>query len=109
MYIYSMGHYFPENILDNDFFDKLDIGSAADWIKDRVGIESRRSVLTQDQVMDLRHGRTNRQTLKEAGAIESIAQMGEKAWKVATSRAHIVVEDIDTVIGGTSVPDDDIP
>ena len=109
MYIYSMGHYFPENILDNAFFDKLDIGSAADWIKDRVGIESRRSVLTQHQVMDLRHGRTNRQTLKEAGAIESIAQMGEKAWKVATSRAHIVVEDIDTVIGGTSVPDDDIP
>ena len=68
MYIYSIGHYFPENILDNAFFDRLDIESSADWIRDRVGIEARRSVLTQEQVMDLRHGRTTREQLKAEGA-----------------------------------------
>jgi 3-oxoacyl-[acyl-carrier-protein] synthase-3 len=104
-----MGHYFPENILDNKFFDRLDIGSAADWIQDRVGILERRSVLTPQQILALRMGQTNRQTLKDQGAIESIASMSEKAWKVATSRAHIVRDEIDTVIGGTSIPDDDIP
>jgi 3-oxoacyl-[acyl-carrier-protein] synthase III len=109
MFMYSMGHYFPENVLDNDFFDRLDIGSAADWIKDRVGIVTRRSVLTQDQVMALRHGRTTREQLKADGAIESIASMCEKSWDVAKSRAHIVTDTIDTVIGGSSVPDDDIP
>jgi 3-oxoacyl-[acyl-carrier-protein] synthase-3 len=109
MYIYSMGHYFPENVLDNAFFDILDIGSAGDWIKDRVGIESRRSVLSPEMVMDLRHGRTTREKLKSDGLIESIASMSEKAWKVATGRAHVILDNIDTVIGGTSVPDDDIP
>jgi 3-oxoacyl-[acyl-carrier-protein] synthase-3 len=109
MYIYSMGHYFPENIVDNDFFDQMDIGSAADWIKDRVGIEARRSVLTREHILDIRYGRTDRQKLKDAGQIESIASMAEKAWKVALTRALVVHDSIDTVIGGTSVPDDDIP
>ncbi len=109
MYIYSMGHYFPENILDNSFFDRLDIESSAGWIKDRVGIETRRSVLTQEQVMDLRHGRTTREQLKAAGAIESIASMCEKSWQVAKARSTDVKDPIDTVIGGTSIPDDDIP
>lgn len=104
-----MGHYFPENVLDNTLFDKLDIGSAADWIQDRVGIVSRRSVLKPEQIIALRHGKINRQELKDQGSIESIASMSEKAWKVATSRAHVVLDSIDTVIGGTSVPDDDIP
>jgi 3-oxoacyl-[acyl-carrier-protein] synthase-3 len=109
MFIYSMGHHFPENVLENSFFDQLDIGSAADWIKDRVGIETRRSVLTKELITKIRHGQTNRVALKAAGQIESIASMSEKAWKVAQGRSHIVSESIDTVIGGTSVPDDDIP
>lgn len=109
MYIYSMGHYFPENVLENSFFDQLDIGSSADWIKDRVGIEARRSVLTKETISSLRHGKIDRASLKAAGQIESIASMSEKSWKVAISRAHVVSESIDTVIGGTSVPDDDIP
>ena len=104
-----MGHYFPENVLDNTLFDKLDIGSAADWIQDRVGIVSRRSVLKPEQIIALRHGKINRQELKDQGSIESIASMSEKAWKVATSRTHVVLDSIDTVIVGTSVPDDDIP
>ncbi len=37
-----MGHYFPENILDNNFFDSLDIGSAADWIKDAFSFDQGR-------------------------------------------------------------------
>jgi 3-oxoacyl-[acyl-carrier-protein] synthase III len=109
MYIYSIGHYFPENILDNAFFDRLDIESSADWISDRVGIDARRSVLTQEQVMDLRHGRTTRERLKAEGAIETIASMSEKAWNMAKARSPEVNATLDTAIGGTSVPDDDIP
>lgn len=109
MYIYSMGHHFPENVLDNAFFDRLDIGSAADWITERVGIESRRSVLTQEHIVELRYGRITRQQLRDANQIESIASMSEKSWKVAMTRCNLVHDSIDTVIGGTSVPDDDIP
>ena len=104
-----MGHYWPETVLDNQFFDSLDIGSDAQWILDRVGIQERRSVLTRDQVRDLRYGRVTRAELKEQGAIESIASMAEKAWLVAKSRSTIVQDALDTVISGTSVPDDDIP
>jgi 3-oxoacyl-[acyl-carrier-protein] synthase-3 len=109
MYIYSMGHYWPENIIDNKLFDTLDIGSEGEWIWDRVGIKERRSVMTPDMIRDVRFGRKTREQLKESGAIMTIAAMSEKAWSVARSRFAVVVDRIDTVIGGTSVPDDDIP
>lgn len=109
MYIYSMGHYWPDTIVDNQFFGSLDIGSEADWIKDRVGIEERRSILTLDQIRGLRHRTITLQELRDQGQIMPMAAMSEKAWRVAQSRSPIVTETIDTVIGGTSVPDDDVP
>jgi 3-oxoacyl-[acyl-carrier-protein] synthase III len=109
MYIYSLGHYFPPHILDNEFFDHLDIGSEGSWIKDRVGIETRHSVLTPDQVKDIRFGRTTLKTLKAQGLVESNADMNLKAWHTAVARNPVIISEVDTVLGGTSVPDDDIP
>lgn len=109
MYIYSMGHYWPETVIDNEFFGSLDIGSEANWITERVGITERRSVLSHEDIRNLRYGRVTREQLKEQGKIMSIAAMSEKSWDLARERAAIVMGSIDTVIGGTSVPDDDIP
>jgi 3-oxoacyl-[acyl-carrier-protein] synthase-3 len=109
MYILSMGHYWPETVVPNSLFDQLDIGSEGEWIWDRVGIRERRSVLKLEQIKDLRFGRTTREQLKDSGAIESIASMSEKAWAVAMARTSLVLDSVDTVIAGTSVPDDDIP
>lgn len=109
MYIYSMGHYWPENELTNEFFNSLDIGSEANWITERVGITSRRSVLKPEHISDLRYGKVTREQLVERGEIMTAATMNEHAWNVARERAPIVVESIDTVIGSAAVPDFDIP
>lgn len=109
MYIYAMGHYWPDTEIDNEFFGSLDIGSDAAWIGERVGINSRRTVLSHQNIRDLRHGRVTREQLKEQGQIQTFASMCEQAWRVAQGRYPIISERIDTVIGGTSVPDDDIP
>ena len=108
----GMGHFFPENVLDNQFFDSLNIGSSAEWIDERVGIHERRSVMTREDIVRLRNKEVTRDELVRAGRIMSIAEMSRAPWHMAIERAGFkgdAVPPIDTVICGTSVPDNDIP
>lgn len=107
-YIQGMGHYHPETRLDNDFFDSLNIGSNAEWIEERTGIESRRSVLSIPDLKALKEGRITLSQLREAGLVESIADIAEKAWE---SMSGSLPGDYcpDLLMCGTSVPDYAIP
>lgn len=107
----GMGHYFPETVLDNDFFNGLDIGSSAEWIEDRVGIKERRSVLQRDDIRKLRHGEISRAELLAQGRIMTMAQMCKEPWEMLVEHARREgrVVNVDTVISGTSVPDWNIP
>jgi 3-oxoacyl-[acyl-carrier-protein] synthase-3 len=109
--ITGMGHFFPETVLDNQFFDSLDIGSSAEWIDERVGIKERRSVMSREDIRRLRNGEVSRDELFLAGRIMSIAAMSREPWSMACRRAgyEASAPGIDTVICGTSVPDNDIP
>ncbi|NDE14955.1 hypothetical protein EBZ80_08510 [bacterium] len=111
LFVTAIGHYVPGNILDNNFFDTLNIGSDAQWIVDRVGIQERRSILRPEEIRALRFGETTREDLFEAGRIMTFGQMGAKSWDLAMERAGLSTADLhaDAVIGGTSVPDSDIP
>ena len=128
-----MGHWFPETIIDNDFYDSLDIGSAADWIESRIGIKERRSVLSRDHIIALRQGRTNHRELRQTGEIPTIASIAPAPWHMALDRlqklsstgsnnnesitdtsqstgsADRTHPPVELLIGGTSVPDWDIP
>jgi 3-oxoacyl-[acyl-carrier-protein] synthase-3 len=106
-----MGHWFPETVLDNQFFDELGIGSSAQWIDDRVGIRQRRSVLTREDIKSLRHGQTTREALVREGRIMTIAAMCREPWRTAKERSGLDERggQVDQVICGTSVPDWDIP
>lgn len=111
IYLESLGHYFPSNVLDNHFFEQLDIGTDANWILDRTGIKERRSVLSREAVAQLRRGDVTRSELVAGGHIMPMTAMIQPAWKmllerVPTERRSLPV---DLVIGGTSIPDDDIP
>ena len=77
----GMGHWHPKTVLDNDFFDSLDIGSSSQWIEDVVGIKERRSVMSRDDIVALRHGKITREELFKAGRITSMAEMCKKTWK----------------------------
>jgi 3-oxoacyl-[acyl-carrier-protein] synthase-3 len=104
-----MGHFWPETEIDNEFFNSLDIGSDSAWIEERVGIKTRRSVLSREQIQRIRRGEISGQKLLLDGAVMSVVSMSEKAWQVARTRAGIITDAIDTVVSGASVPDHDIP
>jgi 3-oxoacyl-[acyl-carrier-protein] synthase III len=106
-----MGHWHPKTVLDNDFFDSLDIGSSSQWIEDVVGIKERRSVMSRDDIVALRHGKITREELFKAGRITSMAEMCKKTWEVSYDRAQNngSANDVDHVICGSSVPDWNIP
>lgn len=78
--ISSMGHLFPDTVLDNNFFDSLDIGSSSEWIDQRVGIKERRSFITKEDILDLKNKRTSFLDLLKSGRLPSIAQISEKSF-----------------------------
>lgn len=110
-YLTGIGHWFPDTVIDNQFFAELDIGSSAQWIEDRVGIRERRSVLSHSAIRALRHGEATRSQLLANGDIMSMAGMCHKPWQLAQKRAGIIERKVavDLLIAGSSVPDWDIP
>ena len=106
MYLHGFGHFHPENTIDNAFLESLDIGTNHQWIVDRVGIESRRTVLPLDYIRA-----TKNRDLRAApeAALYSNAETGKRAALMAIARAGIAVSDIGMVIAGGCSPDTCIP
>jgi len=107
--ITAIGHHHPHHKIENSFFDTLDIGSDAAWVQERTGIESRRSVISEDDLRDLRYEKTTLEEIKEAGRYMTIADLGEKSWQSMLERFHGDTSLTDTLVLGTSIPDYDIP
>ena len=106
LYLHSMGHFHPENIISNKFLENLDIGTTNEWIMERVGIQNRRTVLPLDYI----------KKTKNINPLESYNirqyknyQMGAAAARMALQRASLTPADIGLVIAGTSSPDNISP
>lgn len=106
LYLHGLGHFHPENELDNRFFEELDIGTDEAWITSRVGIEHRRTVLPLDYIRTTRNA--DPRAAVEA-AVYSTAQTGARAATMAIERAGISPNDIGLVIAGGCSPDHCIP
>ena len=102
VYVHGIGHFHPENVITNKFLEDLDIGTTVDWIMERVGIETRRTILPLDYIRDTRNA-DPRETDKVR--LYSNAWMAAQAAKMAIARAGIKVEDIGMVISGSSLPE----
>jgi 3-oxoacyl-[acyl-carrier-protein] synthase-3 len=110
VYIHALGHYHPETVVNNAFFEELDIGSDSDWVVERTGIQARRSVLHKDDIRSLCRGEKTLNQLRSEGKVMSIASMSEPAWAVLRDRyPDLNPAAIDALICGTSIPDFDIP
>ncbi len=111
--ITGLGHMHPEHRITNSFFDELGIGSAAAWVEDRTGIESRNSVLRHDELAALQKNETNYLALRSQGRVQSIAAMSRGPWDMALQRRSAGLElgafKPECMVCGTSVPDADIP
>jgi 3-oxoacyl-[acyl-carrier-protein] synthase-3 len=106
IYLHGLGHFHPENEIDNAFLESLDIGTTDAWIVERVGIRRRRTVLPLDYIRATRN-----QDLRAAqeAALYSNAETGRRAALMALDRAGLDPKDIGMVIAGGCSPDTCIP
>ena len=101
LYLHGLGHFHPENEITNRFLEELDIGTDEEWIMDRVGIRSRRTVLALDYIRDTRN-RDPSQAME--AALYTHADTGVLATEMALERAGITKDAIGMVIAGSSRP-----
>lgn len=102
LYLHGLGHFHPENEITNQFLTDLDIGTNPEWIDERVGIESRRTVLPLDYIRQTQ----NRDLMAGMEAAEyTHAQTGGLAARMALERAGLTTDDVGMVIAGSSCPD----
>ena len=106
LYLHGLGHFHPENQITNRFLEELDIGTDDQWILDRVGIRSRRTVLSLDYIRDTR----NRDPSQAPdAALYTHADTGVLATEMALERAGITRDAIGMVIAGSSRPGSSSP
>lgn len=105
-YFHGFGHFHPDNVIDNAFLTELDIGTDANWIMERVGIESRRTVLPLDYIRSTRNA-------DPRAAIEasqySNAETGAEAGRSAIAAAGLSAGDIGLVISASCSPQSSCP
>ncbi len=106
LYLHGLGHFHPENIIDNRFISELDIGSDEQWIMERVGIEERRTSLPLEYIRTTKN--RNPEAASEAST-HSRGQAGAAAASMALQRAGLECSDIGMVVSGTSTPHYTIP
>jgi 3-oxoacyl-[acyl-carrier-protein] synthase-3 len=101
MYLHSLGHYHPENAIDNGFLERLDIGTSNEWIVSRTGIRTRHTVLPLDYICATRN-RDPREA--DEASLYNNAETGYCAAKMALDRAGLEASHIRMVIAGGSAP-----
>jgi len=99
VYLHGLGHANPHNEITNRFLEDLDIGTSDAWILERVGIRSRRTVLSLDYIRTTRN--QDPAAALEASVVSN-AELGAEAAQMAIERAGIQRTDIGMVIAGTS-------
>jgi 3-oxoacyl-[acyl-carrier-protein] synthase-3 len=101
LYLHGIGHFHPENVMNNRFFEELDIGTDEEWILERVGIRERRTVLSLDYI--IRTKNSDPRAANEA-SVYTNAETASFAAKMALERAGIKAGDIGLVISGCCAP-----
>jgi 3-oxoacyl-[acyl-carrier-protein] synthase-3 len=102
LFLHGLGHAHPEVEITNRFLEDLDIGTDDEWILERVGIRSRRSVLPLDYIRTTRN--RNPAEALEAATV-SQADLGADAARMALERAGVPAAAVGLVIAGNSVGD----
>ena len=102
VHLHGLGHFHPEPEISNEFLEGLDIGTSHEWIMERVGIKTRRTLLPLDYIRDTRNA--DPRMAVEAMLYDN-AETGRRAGEMALARAGIDKKDIGMVISGSSAPD----
>ena len=102
LHLHGLGHFHPPNEITNRFLEELDIGTNDEWILERVGIRSRRTILDLDYIR-----KTKNHDLRAAAeaSTHTNAELGRIAAEMAIERAGISKSDVGMMIGEGSVPE----
>ena len=106
LYLHGLGHFHPENVIDNKFLENLDIDTDNEWIVERVGIKTRRTVLNLDYIKETHN--LEPRAAHEA-SVYTNGQTSAYAAKLAMKRAKIKPSDVGLVIAGGCSPQFSIP
>src|SRR5882672_5790727 len=106
LYLHALGHFHPENVIDNRFLQELDIGTDDEWIVERVGIRERRTVLPLDYIRRTRNADVR---AGQEAALYSNVETAKRAATLALERARLQTKDIGMVIAGGCCPEMAIP
>jgi 3-oxoacyl-[acyl-carrier-protein] synthase III len=106
LYLHALGHFHPENVIDNRFLEALEIGTSDEWILERVGIRERRTVLPLDYIRDTKNADLR---AGHEAARHSNVETGRRAALHALERAGLRPADIGMVVAGGCCPDMSIP
>lgn len=106
VFIHSIGHFHPENIIDNQFLTELNIDTNNEWIIERVGIITRRTSLSLEYIRT-----TYNDPVKNFG--EHIQYSNIQSGVIAATRAlqsaNLSPKDIGLVIAGGCLPQYSLP
>jgi 3-oxoacyl-[acyl-carrier-protein] synthase III len=106
LYLHGVGHFHPENVVDNKFLEDLDIGTNDEWILERVGIRERRTVLPLDYIRATRNADVR---AGQEAALYSNVTTGVRAARAALERASLAPGDVGMVVAGGCCPEMSIP
>lgn len=106
LYLHSVGHFHPDNVIDNPFLCSLDIGVDPGWVEERVGILERRTTLSLDYIRKTRN--LDARAAAEASTT-STTEMARRAAELALKRASLEPRAIQMVIAGGCCPEMLIP
>jgi 3-oxoacyl-[acyl-carrier-protein] synthase-3 len=106
LHVLGLGHWHPDAVIDNEFLESLGIETNNDWILERTGIRTRRTVLSLDYIRDTQ----NADPRQASGASSATnAQAGASAARMALDRAGLTPSDIGLVLAGGCSPEHTIP
>lgn len=102
----SMGYAHPNTNIENDFLEKLDVGTNAQWILDKIGIEHRVTSLPIDYIKETR----NVEPWKgKKFASMTPTDLGVKAARMALEKAKLKPEQIGLLITNCCTPNEVAP
>ena len=106
LYLHGVGHFHPDNVIDNRFLESLDIGTTDEWILERVGIRARRTVLPLEYIQRTRNADVR---AGQEAALYTNVESGRRAAVHALARAGIRASDVGLVVAGGCTPEMLIP
>lgn len=108
--ILGMGHALASHEISNDFLHReVGLSKDLDWVRSRLGIERRFSVLSPDYIIKTKNEHPDQAILHARAHSETPVSLGVKAARAALERAGIKPRQIGLVIANCDTPFETLP